>query len=512
MSPVPPPPAPVAAPPSNAAVRKTTIDLTSTAERAQVAAADATSLFVNCHLVAPPCDDAERKPIDVVVVLDRSGSMAGEKLTLCKKTLDFLAQQLGPQDRVALITYDTHVRTDVKLTKMSAHGKVLLANKVAAVTAGSMTNLSGGLLAGIEEIQTPRRADNDEPNPVQSVLLLTDGQANEGITTADGLAKMLAGVLAPTVSLHTFGYGSDHDATLLGRLADLGRGSYYFVQNVDRVALAFADCLGGLLSVVAQNIKVEVVAAPGVTIAAVKTKRPVAVVTDHVHMEVEMGDLFADETRDLLVHVTLQPRATPTTNALDTVELVEFRVRYANVLTSSLDKAASTVSIQRPVTVTDHALDEWVMLQKQRVEAAEAIETAQEHAARGDYMQSREVLQRRVASMQSHAAAMSSEGQTKLSYMLNDLAECQSNVANADIYRMRGAGRMQQKMQTTWMQRANDIEINESELDDEECAKPSGLNMFAAPQAAPAAPVGFSAAAPRNSAQRSMMKKAFNLK
>ncbi|CAK4182063.1 unnamed protein product [Aphanomyces euteiches] len=507
MSPVPPPaPAPAPAPAASNAINKT-IRISSAAERFEIAAAEACSTFVNCNLVAPSVEEDERKPIDLIVVLDRSGSMAGAKLALCKKTMEFLAQQLTAQDRVALVSYDTHVTTDLALTKMTAEGKAFLSQRVQAIQAGSMTNLSGGLLAGVDAVQQPNRADNGEPNPVKSVLLLTDGQANEGITSPAGLASMLQGVLDPQVSVHTFGYGSDHDATLLGQLADIGRGSYYFVQNVDGVALAFANCLGGLLSVVAQNIKLECIASPGVLIQSVKTKRPVTTVTNQVHYEVDMGDMFADESRDLLVEVQLTPQ-----NPQESMNVVEFRLRYANVVGSSMDKASSTATISRPAIVKNEALNEQVVLQKQRVLAAEAIEAAQAQATRGNLAEGRNLIAAVKEKLETEMAKMPTTS-AYMAPLLNDLVDCTTSMATESAYRNHGHGHMQQRMQKVWMQRSNNIEVNdEEELD----------RAMAVPMAAPALSSAFGSAAPAaapapapgrfgNMAQTRMMKKAFNL-
>ncbi|ETV93159.1 hypothetical protein H310_12768 [Aphanomyces invadans] len=224
------------------------IAASSAAEMKEYSAAEAhESVFVNCCVVAPPCDENERKRVDVVVVLDRSGSMSREKLDLCKKTLDFLAQQLTANDRVG-----------------------------------------SPVLVGLETQLT-----------VQSILLLTDSQANEGVTHIVGLSSIVETCLPRHVSLHTFGYGNGHDASLLTKLAD--RGSYYFVENVDAVMLAFADCLGGL---------------------AIMTKRPTTV--QNSTAVVQLGDMYADEMRDLVVEL-----ARP---ASDTSVYVVFQVRAVEAM------------------------------------------------------------------------------------------------------------------------------------------------------------------------------------
>ncbi|KAH9128630.1 hypothetical protein AeMF1_001248 [Aphanomyces euteiches] len=496
MSPMAPPvPAPI---PS---INKT-IRMSSAAERYEIAAKEAISTFVNCNLIAPSVQEDERKPIDLVVVLDRSGSMAGPKLALCKKTMDFLAQQLTPNDRVGLVSYDTHVRTDLSLTNMTDDGKQQLSQSVKAISAGSMTNLSGGLLAGLDAVQQPQRMDNGEPNPVKSVLLLTDGQANEGVTKAHDLVHLVKCMLDSQVSIHTFGYGSDHDAALLGQIADIGRGSYYFVQNVDGIALAFANCLGGLLSVVAQNIKLECIASPGVLIQSVKTKRSVTTVTNLAHYEVDMGDMFADESRDLLLEIQLTPQ-----HPQIIMELVEFRLRYANIVTSSMDKASSTATVNRPVVVTNNELNEHVVVQKQRVLAAEAIETAQAHASRGNFAEGRNVLTSIKSRLETDMENMPSTTST-VSTLISGLSECTTSIASETEYRSHGHGRMQQRMQQAWTQRNNDTQGDRESLDklvDAIRSAPPRDPNSAHPEPAPVqSRVG-------NAIQARMMQRAFNL-
>jgi hypothetical protein len=93
---------------------------------------------------------------------------------------------------------------------------------------------------------------------VRTCMLMTDGQANSGLRTAAEIVPALANMIRETgVTLHTFGYGSDHDSEILRALSTAGGGSYYFVEGVDTIRCAFGDCLGGILSVVAQNLQTD---------------------------------------------------------------------------------------------------------------------------------------------------------------------------------------------------------------------------------------------------------------
>jgi len=101
-----------------------------------------------------PCHDDEnsRAPIDLVAVIDKSGSMAGQKLKLVKTTLTFMLQQLREEDRLSVVTYDTNVHLDFGLMKMSKENKELCLDKIQQIRDGSTTNLSGGLLKGLDQI------------------------------------------------------------------------------------------------------------------------------------------------------------------------------------------------------------------------------------------------------------------------------------------------------------------------------------------------------------------------
>ncbi|OQS05722.1 hypothetical protein THRCLA_02177 [Thraustotheca clavata] len=439
----------------------TSITVSSAPEYGQVCADDTSTLFVNCHLQAPNCDDDQRKPIDLVVVLDRSGSMSGKKLSLCKKTMDFLAQQLSVHDRVALVTYDSDVTTDLRLTKMTPEGKRKFDKHVKAIQGGSCTNLSGGLMAGIQEIQQSDRIDGGEPNPVQSVLLLTDGLANEGVKSRDGIVNLVEGTLGTNISLFTFGYGSDHDNQLLRQLSDLGRGSYYFIQNVDSVTSAFADCLGGLLSVVAQSIKVSCISvSQNVIIKQIKTKRPMNVVTPGQYYEIEMGDLYAEEVRDILVQVEVQQ-----SSVVDSQQLVQFIVRYANVLTSTLESKSTGVAISRPQKVTDKSINVMVAKQKHRIEAAETIELAQGLANRGQLSEGQAMITRFIKTLKSEFNAFNLDSRSNQEKeLLDGLYDCIRGMTNQRTYQERGQYRMTSHVQSHQGQRSNDAEISFNSL------------------------------------------------
>merc|ERR1712166_1060557 len=217
-----------------------------------------------------------RSPLTVICSVDRSGSMAGEKLKLTMATLRFLVSQLAATDKFGLVVWDDTVQTQFSPALMDEKGKQSALEAIKQVRAGATTNLSGGLLQGLSEaISDP---DLAEPGRTSSVLLFTDGLANRGLTDSAKIAGCMKGALEDCSdnqpSIFTFGFGEDHDAEMLRTIADVGEGLYYYIENKESIPQTFADCLGGLLSVVAQNMVLVVEPCDGVSILKVHSKVP----------------------------------------------------------------------------------------------------------------------------------------------------------------------------------------------------------------------------------------------
>ena len=435
------------------------------------------SAYLNCALRAPMCPDGDRKPVDIVVVLDRSGSMAGKRLHLCKETIRFLMGELSAFDRLGLITYDSKIRTEFGLMKMDEIGKEKTEQTLKKINAGDRTNLSGGLMAGIQEVQKPTRSDEQEPNPVRSVLILTDGLANQGITKTSELVKLVQGMLEPNVSVFTFGYGSNHNVDMLRAISEVGSGVYYFVQNVDGVSIAFADCLGGLLSVVAQNINVEFFAMNGCKIKAIKTRKSKKVVVPHQHYTLELGDLYGEEERDVLIEMSMP--SLPSENLES--EVLKCRVSYINVLDSSLDQVEAFAVVRRPneLTASDRVPDSRITQQLNRILSLEALEIATIAAEGGDLSEGTEVLQRAMNQMTDKMKFLNDEDTIVSNALMDDLKECKGGLASQSMYKNRGKMRMKAKIQGHWNQRSNEAELNLDQImkeSDQSCSVPTSAS------------------------------------
>lgn len=423
------------------------------------------SAFFNCSLLAPACPDGDRKPVDIVVVLDRSGSMGGAKLELCKKTIRFLMGEMSANDRLGLVTYDTKVKREFSLMKMDEQGKGKIDKILNTIRAGATTNLSGGVLAGVQEVQSTTRTDKGQPNPVRSVLILTDGLANAGVTKTPDIVNLLKGMLEPNVSIFTFGYGSDHNADMLREISEVGGGVYYFVQNVDGVSLAFADCLGGLLSVVAQNIKLECFGKNGCKIRSIKTRRNTTAIVPDENYEIEMGDLYGEEMRDVLIEISM-PKLFSENKEF---ECLECRLSYANILDSSLDKVEMCGAVQRLNTVpSEQEADSHITQQLNRIIVAEALEKASDKAEKGDLEEGKKLLEDALSKLTAQMPSLKCEETTAASAaLMKEIEECKGTLRSRKEFNHRGKMRMKCKLQSHWNQRSNDVELHQAKIAEE---------------------------------------------
>eukprot|EP00945_MAST-04E_sp_MAST-4E-sp1_P003260 g3260.t1 len=284
----------------------------------------------------------KRQDIELALVIDKSGSMHGEKINSVRETLLLLQKQMGGQDSVSLVTFDTQVKCVMPLTKLKGSlEKERFKRCVEKISSGSSTNLSGGLAEGIKQLKQSKAK-----NAVRAVILLTDGHANHGISDMDKLARITATDMAGTgISLFTYGYGANHNADALRKLAlSTDGGQYYFIEKVDDVGEAIGDCLGGIMSVVAQNIVLKATACPGVKITKLhEPTRKAKVIVPNSCYEIRFGDMYSEERRDTIFEVECDPAH----RAQKGQALVKFEIEYLDAVAEKTSTASGKAIIDR---------------------------------------------------------------------------------------------------------------------------------------------------------------------
>ena len=315
--------------------------------------------------------DASRVPINLSLVLDRSGSMAGEKLHAAREAAAFLIRRLAPEDVVSVVAYDDEVET----VALPATGdrQYDLAQAVRQIGPGGSTNLSGGWLRGRELVASRRR-----DGAVNRVLLLTDGLANAGITDASLLCGLAGGAKRDGITTSTIGFGADYDEQLLRRMADAGGGNTWYIERPDQAPGVFEEEIEGLLSLSAQNVAIEITPSGYVKLVGVHNDYPFADLPGNAR-RFELGDLHAREPKSLLVEFFV-----PGLDERVDTPIAAIRV-HAHVLTDAgtVERQEVTFDITTPLGREGHAEPE-VRRELLVLEAARAREEAVIRERRGD--------------------------------------------------------------------------------------------------------------------------------
>jgi Ca-activated chloride channel homolog len=271
-------------------------------------------LTVLLELRAPePPRARPRPPAAVQVVLDRSGSMGGERLEAAQRALLALVDRLDPRDRVGVVAFDDEAL--VVVPAGPATDKPAARQAIAAMGPGGTTNLSAGLLRGLRE------AKRAATSAGATLLLVSDGYANEGIVDPDRLGGVAAKARAKGVTTSTVGIGLDYDETLLAALARAGQGGHAFAVDGDAATAAVAGEVEGLLSKTVQAASLTIRPTGDVQTITIWNDLPSHAIDGGV--VAELGDLWAGEQRTVLVTL-----AVPAIAALGLAQVATLELTY----------------------------------------------------------------------------------------------------------------------------------------------------------------------------------------
>ena len=356
----------------------------------------------------------EKAPIDIILVLDHSGSMAGERMELAKDACYDVLQYLGPQDRVGLIKFDCKATEVTHISTMTEQHKAKLVRDIRSIEAEGGTDIAAGLKLAIKMLHKRKYV-----NAVTSIFLLSDGE-DEGAD--ERVRNLIASYDFDDVyTINTFGFSHHHDPELMSAIAHEKGGNFYFIEEINTIDECFADCLGGLVSVVADNVNVVVQSygsdlLPGLRICQsyglpgdwIQTGNVYKRTIPHLMSGREMNSIF--EVRIPACNTLIQEGFTQLKIASAQITLQG--LNYDNSQKASVVKNVDLiVTFTNPgVQVQQRTVDADVMFNYFRVRKATILNMAHLACSRGQFGEAKAMLQSLIQEMKQSVLATSKVG------------------------------------------------------------------------------------------------------
>lgn len=337
-----------------------------------------------------PAGACERPPVNVAIVLDKSGSMQGEKIVRAKDAAAKAVCRLGPEDIVSVVTYDTNVRVVVPATK--AHEKEWILSRIEEIHAGGSTALHAGVEKGAAEL---RKFHDDRR--VSRLVLLSDGLANVGPSSPAELARLGQRLGGESIAVTTIGLGMGYNEDLMTQLAYGSDGSHYFAENARDLARIFDEEFGRALSVVAQEVEIEVRCGPGVR--PLRWLGRTGTIGERTARS-SISHIYSQHERYVLLELEV-----PAGSTGRIPWLAEVDVRYDNLLTHERQRFGAVVTAQYTLSSEQvaKAINAEVMAAVVEQIATERNEQAVKLRDQGQVQEARSMLEANAQYLYEHA-------------------------------------------------------------------------------------------------------------
>lgn len=353
---------------------------------------------------------ADRTPANIAIVLDRSGSMNGEKLIRAKEAATLAVELLDENDILSIIGYDTTVEILVPATKVS--DKQSIKRAIANLRADGSTALFAGVSKGAAEVR--KFLDNERVN---RVILLSDGQANRGPSSPSALGKLGSSLGKEGMSVTTIGLGTGYNEDLMTQLAGYSDGNHAFVKNAEDLARIFKYEFGDVLSVVAQDVTI--------TIELDSQVKPIRLlgregdITGNT-ISTRMNQLYSEQEKYVLIEVEL-PNGKPD----ETKDIANVEVNYQNMASKKADALKDRVQVTYSTVKEDirQAINQDVIKEATKQVANEFHKKAVQLRDEGKLKEAGQVLQESASYIQFNSMDLDASSQLELNSMSDTIAQ-----------------------------------------------------------------------------------------
>ncbi len=221
----------------------------------------ANTVFVDMTFIPPTNNNIQKRQraTDMIIVLDRSGSMSeAKKMPYAKAAIRDVLSRLNENDRFALVSFANNAIVQSPLVNVSSATRSYLNNVVGSIKATGGTNMGEGLNAALSLLE------NNHSNRARKILLLSDGQANQGITNPEQLAQMATRATHYGAVLSSIGMGLGFNENLMAKLADYGMGHYSYLEDLSGLGVILARDLEDTRNIYANSSTLEIKLGDGV--------------------------------------------------------------------------------------------------------------------------------------------------------------------------------------------------------------------------------------------------------
>lgn len=253
----------------------------------------------------------ERSPVNLGLVVDTSGSMAGAAIVNARKAALAMVKELQVGDRISIVVFNSESRVLVPSTLIDSRSRPQIAAQIATMVARGTTDMTGGLSRGIAQVRRFLR-----PGNINRVVLLSDGNPND----PRQIVRLAQYAQRSSITITALGLGLDYNETLLGAIARSSGGTFHFIKDPTKVAGVFRREVIRMRQVIAQRLSLRILPGPGITVRRVYGR---AVRRYGRYASVVLGVMRAGEQRDVLIRLSIPPRRDGST-----IELMDGLVTY----------------------------------------------------------------------------------------------------------------------------------------------------------------------------------------
>jgi len=368
----------------------------------------------------------ERIPMNLAIVLDRSGSMRqDDKIGNAKLGAIEIVERLSPDDILSLVVYSD--RPHVILPARRVKDKAAIIEIISGVYAGGSTALYGGVAYGADQVRK-----NMSWEYINRIILLSDGLANVGPSSTEALADLGSMLEAEGITVTTIGVGLDYNEDLMTSLAANSGGNAYFASTGRELPAIFAEEIGEAMTLTARDIRIRIDCPEGV--------RPVGVIGRHGEvsgrtMTVEVGKLYGKNEKFALFEIEVAGK-----EAGESLEIARVDVEYADPLTNEKrsDRQSVSVAFDRSEEVVLEQENTEVTKQAVLTRASDAKREAVALADKGDVGGAAAVMKKNALELEKAAERCDNDDE-----LLEEAKECEE--ISTDIESNTGFTKYQRK-------------------------------------------------------------------